>query len=40
MRTPVIVDGRNLLDPAAARGLGFVYEGVGRPAPAVVEVES
>ncbi len=34
MRTPFIVDGRNLLDPAAARALGFVYEGIGRPSPA------
>ncbi len=33
MRTPVIVDGRNLLDPAAARAAGFVYEGIGRPVP-------
>jgi UDPglucose 6-dehydrogenase len=32
MRTPVIVDGRNLLDPATARDAGFVYEGVGRGA--------
>jgi len=31
MARPVIVDGRNLLDPAAARAAGFVYEGVGRP---------
>ena len=30
MRTPVIVDGRNLLDPAAMRRWGFVYEGIGR----------
>jgi UDPglucose 6-dehydrogenase len=30
MRRPVIVDGRNLLDPGAARAAGFVYEGVGR----------
>ena len=37
MASPVIVDGRNLLDPAAARAAGFVYEGVGRPsAPAGV----
>jgi UDPglucose 6-dehydrogenase len=35
MRTPVIVDGRNFLDPAAARALGFVYEGIGRPVPDV-----
>jgi UDPglucose 6-dehydrogenase len=31
MRQPVIVDGRNLLDPAAAHAAGFVYEGIGRP---------
>ena len=30
MRTPLIVDGRNLLDPDAARGAGFVYEAIGR----------
>ena len=30
MRRPVIVDGRNLLDPAATRAAGFTYEGVGR----------
>jgi len=31
MRNPLIVDGRNLLDPAETRAAGFVYEGVGRP---------
>jgi UDPglucose 6-dehydrogenase len=31
MRRPFIVDGRNLLDPGAAREAGFVYEGIGRP---------
>jgi UDPglucose 6-dehydrogenase len=31
MRGNVIVDGRNLLDPDELRGLGFVYEGIGRP---------
>jgi UDPglucose 6-dehydrogenase len=31
MRTPVIVDGRNVIDPEAARALGFNYEGMGRP---------
>jgi len=31
MAHPLIVDGRNLLDPAAARAAGFVYEGIGRP---------
>ena len=30
MRTPLIVDGRNLLDPQAARAAGFDYEGIGR----------
>jgi len=32
MRTPLIVDGRNLVDPAVARAAGFAYEGIGRPA--------
>jgi UDPglucose 6-dehydrogenase len=32
MRRPVIVDGRNLLDPEAARAAGFTYEGIGRAA--------
>jgi UDPglucose 6-dehydrogenase len=31
MATPLIVDGRNLLDPAAVRAAGFTYEGIGRP---------
>jgi UDPglucose 6-dehydrogenase len=31
MARPVIIDGRNLLDPAATQAAGFVYEGVGRP---------
>ena len=30
MRTPLIIDGRNLLDPEAARAAGFEYEGIGR----------
>ena len=30
MRTPLIVDGRNLLDPQAVRAAGFRYEGIGR----------
>src|SRR6266404_1772649 len=33
MRTPRIVDLRNIFDPAEMRGLGFTYEGVGRPQP-------
>ena len=31
MRTRLVIDGRNLLDPRALRALGFAYEGVGRP---------
>ena len=31
MRRPLIVDGRNILDPAAARAAGFDYAGIGRP---------
>jgi UDPglucose 6-dehydrogenase len=32
MARPLIVDGRNLLDPEAARAAGFAYEGIGRAA--------
>jgi hypothetical protein len=32
MRRPLIVDGRNLLDPEAAQAAGFAYEGIGRAA--------
>jgi UDPglucose 6-dehydrogenase len=31
MRTAVLLDGRNVFDPEAARALGFDYAGVGRP---------
>jgi UDPglucose 6-dehydrogenase len=31
MAHPLIVDGRNLLDPAATQAAGFAYEGIGRP---------
>jgi UDPglucose 6-dehydrogenase len=31
MARPIVIDGRNLLDPVAARAAGFVYEGIGRP---------
>jgi UDPglucose 6-dehydrogenase len=31
MATPLIVDGRNLLDPVAVRAAGFAYEAIGRP---------
>jgi UDPglucose 6-dehydrogenase len=30
MRRPVVVDGRNIYDPAEMRALGFVYRGIGR----------
>jgi UDPglucose 6-dehydrogenase len=31
MARPLIIDGRNLLDPGEARNAGFAYEGIGRP---------
>ena len=31
MRTAVLLDGRNIFDPARCRAVGFVYAGVGRP---------
>jgi UDPglucose 6-dehydrogenase len=31
MANPLVVDGRNFLDPAALRAAGFTYEGIGRP---------
>jgi UDPglucose 6-dehydrogenase len=31
MARPLIIDGRNLLEPAATRAAGFAYEGIGRP---------
>ena len=30
MRRPVIIDGRNIYDPAAMKALGFTYRGIGR----------
>ncbi len=32
MRNPLLVDGRNMLDPDALREAGFAYEGIGRAA--------
>jgi UDPglucose 6-dehydrogenase len=48
MARPLIIDGRNLLDPADARAAGFAYEGIGRqssqfetvPEPAATTVDS
>jgi UDPglucose 6-dehydrogenase len=31
MATPLVIDGRNFLDPEKVRAAGFVYEGIGRP---------
>lgn len=31
MRQAVIIDGRNIIDPQAARAAGFHYSGIGRP---------
>ena len=31
MANPLIIDGRNLLDPEATQAAGFAYEGIGRP---------
>jgi len=30
MRTPIIVDGRNVLDRAMAEKAGFLYKGIGK----------
>jgi len=32
MRTPLFVDGRNMLDPETMRAAGFTYDGIGRAA--------
>jgi UDPglucose 6-dehydrogenase len=40
MRQPRIVDLRNIFNPEEMRGLGFVYEGLGRhrlPTPTVID---
>jgi UDPglucose 6-dehydrogenase len=31
MEKPLLIDGRNFLDPRRLREAGFVYEGIGRP---------
>jgi UDPglucose 6-dehydrogenase len=40
MRRPLLIDGRNLLDPALAAHAGFEYESVGRPDPEAVPAVS
>jgi UDPglucose 6-dehydrogenase len=30
MANPILIDGRNIYDPAAVRGLGFEYASIGR----------
>jgi hypothetical protein len=30
MARPLLIDGRNFLDPALLRNAGFEYEGIGR----------
>ena len=37
MRTPVLIDGRNFLDPAQMEAAGFRYEGIGRAAETPVD---
>jgi UDPglucose 6-dehydrogenase len=34
LKTPMVVDGRNLYDAARMRGLGFLYDSIGRGTPA------
>ncbi len=31
MKSPVIIDGRNIFDPRQIRELGFAYSSIGRP---------
>ncbi|HEY7151863.1 MAG TPA: UDP binding domain-containing protein, partial [Solirubrobacterales bacterium] len=31
MEMPLVIDGRNFLDPSRLREAGFIYEGIGRP---------
>jgi UDPglucose 6-dehydrogenase len=38
MRNPLIVDGRNLLDPGTVRAAGFAYEAIGRPTSDLTEI--
>jgi UDPglucose 6-dehydrogenase len=43
MARPIVIDGRNLYEPALMHSLGFVYRGMGRgtgPAPSVLPADS
>jgi UDPglucose 6-dehydrogenase len=40
MRVPLIIDGRNALDPEAVRSAGFAYEPIGRPEQAMPLAET
>jgi UDPglucose 6-dehydrogenase len=37
MRSPILIDGRNMLDPDTMRAAGFDYDGIGRAAQASAE---
>ena len=39
MRTPLIVDGRNMLDPAEVQAAGFIYESIGRTSAAASDAD-
>ncbi len=43
MRHPIVIDGRNIYEPALMHSLGFTYRGMGRgtgPAPSVLPSDS
>lgn len=43
MRRPIIIDGRNVYEPAMIHSLGFIYRGMGRgagPAPSILPSDS
>jgi len=40
MARPLLIDGRNFLDPSLLKSAGFEYEGIGRAVDAPVQVES
>jgi UDPglucose 6-dehydrogenase len=38
MHNPLIVDGRNLLDPDVVRASGFTYEAIGRASSSLAQI--